>query len=271
VICFPLLGRVGRLGNQLWQFAATVGIARARGTDPHFPAWPYQPWFDVPDGWFGGRCAGEDATLYAPHIDERARVYLQDYGLWRDVADEIATVLQPSTAARAVLNQFTEFWELPRPVLSVHVRRGDNVPGADLGVPDKHRYHPLRPVDYYRAAVGVLGLRAASVAVFSDDPVWCEDHLADLGIDHAYVHHGFTRPKENEAGYDEPPFDWIDLHLMAASELHVISNSTYAWWGAFLSGDAGPIYPWPWYGPALSYVDAGLMFPPTWRRLSHAA
>jgi hypothetical protein len=45
----------------------------------------------------------------------------------------------------------------------------------------------------------------------------------------------------------------------------VVPNSTFGWWGAWLSRDPAPRYPTPWFGPALQPDhDASLMFPAKW-------
>lgn len=264
---FRHLGNAGRLGNQLHQIAATVGLARARRAEPRFPKWSYQPFFSVPDEMFVNDLHGVDAADLATHIDARTRVYLQDYGLWKDVENEIIEYFRPSKLAWETLTDQADFWVLGRPILSVHVRRGDNVQKNDPGTPNKHLYHPLRPMSYYQEALQRVRATVGSIAVFSDDIEWCKERF-----DADYFHHGVARPKEHEAAYTTAPvLDWIDLQLMAACDKHIISNSTYAWWGAFLSRNPQPIYPWPWVGPNLHFVDASLMFPPDWIRIEHGA
>lgn len=262
-ITFPLLGNLGRLGNQLWQIASTIGLAHAHNVAPRFPPWAYMRYFSVPEEFFVERPNGIEATALVPHMDERAAGYLQDYGLWVDVAPHIRSYFKPSSLALATLENYEEFAALPRPILGVHVRRGDNVQENDPGTPNKHLYHPMPTVEWYLEAMRALREGTKSVAVFSDDPAWCREHIpAD------YYHEGTVRPKEHEPAYASAPvLDWIDLFLYSRCQRHVISNSSYAWWGAFLSGDNCPVYPWPWFGPRISYVDAALMFPPLWSRL----
>lgn len=264
-ISFPMLGHWGRLGNQLWQIASTVGLARRLGMTPVFPEdWAYRRWFSLPDEMFGDSGSADVyADVAASKISPANPAYLQDFGLWRDSYDEVRALLMPSVDAQDyALALYTEFFRLERPVLSVHVRRGDNV--IDPGIPDKWRYHPLRPTSYYSQAMDLAREGCKSVAIFSDDPTWCEVQLeAD------WYQRGIPRPKENEPGYDLPPMDWVDLVLMTHCDRHVLSNSTFGWWGAMLSADPEPIYPWPWYGEALANEPAHLMFPRSWRRLEH--
>lgn len=270
----PQLGRVGRLkrpGNQLYELAATLGITHARGEDACLPEdWDYRPWFSVPDQLFGRNCTGTPASDLVPHLDPRARDYLQDYRLFADIMPTLREYLSPSPVAQAVLAEHDEFWDLPRPVLAVHVRRGDNVPGADPGHPvGKHLFHPCPPLAYYMLAIEVARQtygEAGTVAVFSDDPDWCEQHIpAD------YYQHGVVRAKEHLPQYHtEPALDWIDWFLLASCSAFVLSNSTFGWMAAMIAG--GPaIVPTPIYGPALDFLDESILFPSTWTRLSREA
>lgn len=260
MITFTPLGNHGRLGNQLWQIASTLGIADALGVPASLPEWAYEKFYSFPEGTFG-HAYGQEAhnTALVQHIHPDARIYLQDYGLWREIAPTIKDYCQPSKLAMETLMSYPDFWSLEPPIMSMHVRRGDNItnpPG----------YHPLRPVSYYHEALGLRDYN--SLVVFSDDPEWCRQNFGDVAD---YIFEGTPRPKEHEAEYATAPvLDWIDLQLMSFCDYHICSNSTYSWWGAFLSDDDMPIYPWPWFGSKLSYIDPGLMFPRNWKRLEHA-
>jgi hypothetical protein len=62
--------------------------------------------------------------------------------------------------------------------------------------------------------------------------------------------------------------DWVDLQLMAQCKGgSVLSRSTYAWWGAFLSRNENVTMPTPWFGPRLSYIDTSLLVVPGWREV----
>lgn len=274
-VIFPRLGQAGRIGNQLWQVAATVGIAGDKNDDFLLPEdWDYRPYFNIPD-WCYGPQVGVDAGTLPQHIDERARVYLQDFGLFqysetfiRELLSFTPLAIETACASPRVLEGF---WDLPRPWTSVHVRRGDNVTHP-LG------YHPLRSESYYKAAMKLIP-NPGTVIVFSDDEGWCIDHMPDwLNSNESSGYHpsknnfkvqsGPKRPREyaDRLAYDSSdPLDWIDLYLMSLCDYHVMANSSYSWWGAFLSNDPTPIFPSNWFGYLVSsYTDAGLMFPPGW-------
>jgi hypothetical protein len=264
------LGKAGRLGNQLWQIAATVGIARQRNEQVLLPWWEYQEFFNVPDVWFldkGITPSGTSVNEHVRHLPPEAKPYLQDYSLFAHIEDEIRQVFQPSASAQAKLNTF-ELPETPR--LALHVRRGDM---ATAHLRGEEGYHPLRPMSYYQDAVASFdGYRSA--IVFSDDIPWCREAFADSfdSKNLVFFEGGPSRSRECEDRYlIEPALDWIDLLMMAQCQQFILSNSTYSWWAAFISGTPGDQirYPLPWFGPKLQMIDASLMFPSDWRPISH--
>lgn len=263
MITFSPLGNSGRLGNQLWQIAATLGIADKLGEEVNFPRWSYEDLFCIPKELFVDATHGTEAheTHLVTHIDPRARIYLQDYNLWKDIKDKVIDWFQPSEHAENLLadiKQARPLLYLPRPLLSVHVRRGDNVTNPP-GI------HPLRPTDYYYTAMSQF--EYASTAFFSDDPKWTQDKFYDDGD---FFFHGTPRPKEHEPEYATAPvLDWIDLQLMTKCDFHILSNSTYSYWAAMIARSQGVVYPAPWFGKKLPYINAALMFPEDWIEINH--
>lgn len=265
VVSFRHLGFIGRTGNALFQFASTIGIARSMGAEPRFNEnWSHRPYFSVPDEFFGVPEDAVEATDLATIIDARTRVYLQDYRLWMPVIDEVRSYLKPSPLAEEMIaGQSAEFDQLRGPILSVHVRRGDNVPGQDAGVPNKQDYYVLPTVEYYQCAIKLLRTDCRSVVVFSDEPDWCAQNLdADLFF------RGVTRPKEHEPAFATAPvLDFVDLQLMARCHRHVVTGSTFGIWGALLAKSQKVVRPSPVYGPLLPYVDENTLFPSEWTRI----
>jgi len=254
-LTFPQLGRVGRLGNQLFQIAATIGLAHRHGMEPRLPTnWAYRKWFSLP-GWLFKDVEGTETHWLpdADHLPAEGRPYLQDLSLWEDQTELIRRFFAPSPAAIKSL----ELDELDdRPRVALHVRRGDYLLSPD--------HFPVPPLEYYLTAAAKYPEHL--VEVYSDDLEWCWKTLVPaLGRWPVFVYPGTPRPA-TYLGYDTAPIlDWIDLFLMARCERHIIANSSYSWWGAFLSGDTEAIYPAKWFGPALAHLDPSLMIPQGWR------
>jgi Glycosyl transferase family 11 len=132
--------------------------------------------------------------------------------------------------------------------VAVHVRRGDYVtdPGA-------RQFLGALPLDYYTAAARLMRDRSpdARFFVFSDDPAWCRSHLR-LGGPTTFVTHNQGR------GHD-------DLRLMTLCRHHIIANSSFSWWGAWLAESEAQIVVAPERWGAAG--DAGDVIPDRWCRL----
>lgn len=229
----------GHLGNQLWQIAGTLGIAATLNANARFPDWPYKDRFSIPNGFFSTEpLVGWDAEIFALHIAQRHRPFLQDPALWRHIEPTIHDYFAPGEQTRVDLeSKFAEILAIPAKT-ALHVRRGDY-----LDQPDRH---PTPSERYFRAAVEVLS--GKNIVVFSDDIDWCREHLS------------WARPTL----FMEGGADYEDLLLMTRCEHHIISNSSFSWWGAFLSRDRKTIFPRRWYGPEYRDADPTLMFLDGW-------
>jgi hypothetical protein len=103
--------------------------------------------------------------------------------------------------------------------VGMHVRRGDYA-SHDVFEHLDARY-------YARAAATIAGaVGEIRIFVFSDDPGWCAEELA---LEHLTTIVDRPLPPERH---------WEDLALMTRCRHHVIANSSYGWWGAWLSPSA---------------------------------
>ena len=172
----------------------------------------------------------------------------------RYFADHEATIRRdlafadpPDAANRALLAEIGEGLSV-----SLHVRRGDYVANPKIA-----SVHGTLPLDYYARAVELIASGASGdprLYVFSDDPAWAAENL-DLGLVTRIVDHNGNRATE-------------DLRLMAACRHHILANSSFSWWGAWLNPSADKIVvaPRPWFrDPAL---DDSTIVPERWVRLA---
>lgn len=135
--------------------------------------------------------------------------------------------------------------------VSLHVRRGDYVSN-----PQTAGYHGVCSLDYYRAAVAHVVERVpdAHFFVFSDDPDWVAVHL-DVGRPLTLV-----RINDGTRGM-------FDLTLMRRCRHHVVANSSFSWWGAWLNPVADKIVVAPrrWFAGAQH--DTRDLVPESWVKL----
>ena len=154
---------------------------------------------------------------------------------------------KPMLDARRAVRDAIEACE----AISVHVRRGDYVSN-----PKAAAVHGACSLDWYARAVALAAEGAAEPVffVFSDDPVWAKDNLS------LPARAVFVAPQADGR-------DAEDMHLMAACRRHVIANSTFSWWGAWLDPrpDARVIAPAQWF--ATDRQDTRDLIPERWTRL----
>ena len=221
MITFRQLGQVGRFGNQLWQIAATLGVAKSLGRDVALPAWEFERWFCFPSVFTGAQ--GDDVVPLSGLSGEYA-IYLQHLPLVAPIRDSLQEWLRPSVWGAEQVAGLRDVWR-PADATAVHVRRGDYA--------EEWRGHGMIPASWYERV-----WPEGRVLVFSDDPEWCRENLPGEVVD--------VGPIEQ----------WL---LSAECKAHVIANSTFAWWAAYVAG--GPtVYPVPWF-TRLPYGD---MFPSEW-------
>lgn len=123
--------------------------------------------------------------------------------------------------------------------VSVHVRRGDQLGRG----PESDEFgNAVRPAYYKKASRLVadrVGTEDLHFFVFSDDPDWCR---SGLQFDHSTT----------VVDHNDGETDYEDIRLMRHCDHHIISNSTFGWWGAWLCQNDAKIVtapsPWKRYG-----------------------
>jgi Glycosyl transferase family 11 len=131
--------------------------------------------------------------------------------------------------------------------VAVHCRRGDYVKEEHIA-----KRHGVCSIAYYREAMQIVLRKfpAAHFFCFSDDPGWVKANIKAPG---PITYVDFPR----DCGSTD------ELYLMSRCTHHIISNSTYGWWGAWLAdGDRLTIAPKRWFrDPTIETRD---LFPPEW-------
>lgn len=136
--------------------------------------------------------------------------------------------------------------------VSIHVRRGDYLK------PNYQSFHGILPLSWYLAAIDKLenSLNGITYFIFSEDKEWCREAFAFLGPRGVLVD---TRD-------DEP---WADMALMSRCHHHIIANSSFSWWAAWLNTfpDKIAIAPKNWYNDYLMNEQTFAMMPEEWIRI----
>lgn len=174
------------------------------------------------------RPIGFHPRFLAPRDHAYLTGYWQGERFFASVADEIREAFRPAGEVCQETQDVVRRIEQTDAV-AVHVRRTDYLTLS---------FTQVCGIDYYQRCVEELLSRhtGLEVFVFSDDLAWCEENL------------GFACPT-HYVGHNSGPSAYEDLWLMSRCRRHVIPNSSFSWWGAWLKEDqAGEVYaPRPWF------------------------
>lgn len=180
-------------------------------------------------------------------------VYLEGYWQSECYFSDIDEIIRNELTVRSpLLDKNLELAEeiLAVNAVSLHVRRGDYV------MDEKTRAaHGVCDLDYYLRAEDRVAksIENPHYFVFSDDPEWAAENLK-LRHPVRYVNHNGSMAHE-------------DLRLMSLCRHHVIANSSFSWWGAWLSTspDKLVIAPDRWFNDLT--IDTSGLIPSRWQRL----
>jgi hypothetical protein len=191
---------------------------------------------------------------FDPDVARAGRhVYLSGYwqseryfaGIANLLRDELTPCDPPTTATAEVLGHIDRVT-----AVSVHVRRGDYT------FTPVTRIHPPCTVDYYRTAVATIRERVPGTHffVFSDDPQWVRANLEWLHPATLVTHNGAVR-------------DYEDLRAMSHCRHHIIANSSFSWWAAWLCRHDAKVVvaPLRWFG--ITERSTRDLYPDGWLRV----
>jgi hypothetical protein len=187
-----------------------------------------------------------DPKLHQINGDLVIEGYWQSERYFADIADRLRHELQPihppPNEVSGLLDQIAK-----ENSVSLHVRRGDYISCSRAAA---HFF--VCDLAYYERAVAMVAERVLNPVffVFSDDPAWV---AKELRIDFPMVL--ASRPQSWP--------DYEDLRLMSHCMHHIIANSSFSWWGAWLNPNSNKIVVAPsrWFRVEKNTKD---LIPPGW-------
>lgn len=281
MIGYNKLGSNGRLGNQMFQYAALRGIAAHHNYNwvvpsPHGPHQTNYGLFDcfemtgvgknnlglIPENFptYKASTSAFDETFFNSCSDNcNIEDYFQTEKYFVHIKDEIKKDFQFRAEHLELCKNFiSQIGD----VIFLHIRRGDYI--------NLQYYHPVCELEYYERALKKFD-KDIPVLIFSDDIPWCSQQemfspdrflLSEGGERYAHVH----LDADGQMRHSLIPY--IDLCLMSLCSGGIIANSSMSWWGAWLmENPTQPIIaPQKWYGPAATVDDSDLI-PERWERI----
>jgi len=275
MISYKKIGHFGRLANQMFQFAATVGIARKANQGFAFPKENTEvpSVEDFKDG--VRREVYFDLPKYFPNVERTLRPleeiqtyhvaqepyfhfcpdmftvqdqtnlmgYFQSEKYFEHCSDLILGYFQfDKEIKKQAENNFPKF-PVKLEYVSIHLRRGDY---AGL-----QQFHPVMDADYYFDAMTQFMDGDYCFLIFSDDISYAKELFGE----------------QDNIVYIEGNDPAVDMCMMTMCDHNVIANSSFSWWGAWLNDNVNKkvIAPKRWFGPAYKGVhDTKDLYPQSW-------
>jgi len=132
--------------------------------------------------------------------------------------------------------------------VSIHVRRGDYLTNPN---------HSSLNISYYRRAISRFD-HERTFLIFSDDTNWCKKQ-------HIFSNKNFLFAEDFTKG-----IKYLDLSLMSKCNDHIIANSTFSWWGAWLSNSKNIYAPKHWFkNSKYEDYDTKDLYPENWNLINH--
>ena len=256
VTTYSTLGENGRLGNQMFQYSTLLAKARSEGYKFAIPdlafengklfryellsAFPslsadivtrenIQEIMSQQRGIYKEPSFTYDQnfSLISPDVDLfgyfQSELYFKDYR--SEIISEFSFNQEALTPASAMLQDCRK---MHSSVCSLHIRRGDYLNLSD--------YHTNLDANYYSPAIQhIMSLAQADVSflVFSDDVEWSKTFIQD----------------RERVMFSESNDHLVDMCAMSLCDYHIIANSSFSWWGAWLSNSKCTLAPRQWFGP----------------------
>ena len=272
-LTFKDIGNRGRLGNQLFQIASTIGIAESNGLEWMFPT-------SIINCTAGQlfRLSGEfernDQSVkvidYLELYETPYDIELPAHRVDRDIVISLGGYFQVYQYFEKSHNTLHDYLKVPLEMirtvqsavpevmlthsLTVHVRRGDYVGNflySDIGF------------DYYHSTLQHMRNISALIIV-TDDKTWVKREM-------------LPRFSKRGGGYKliVSPFESVlhDFVLLMLGHHIIIANSSFSWWAAYFKKfhaglrDGAVYAPYPWYNDSGRFAGLNRVsfYPSDWR------
>lgn len=223
VITFNDLEKLGRLGNQLFQVAATIGYAKKFGYD-----------FGINSNW---KYTNSFRNKLPTTDTKNNKIYKEPDVInftFEDKGDDLS-LLGYFQSERYFNRSDVEYYfrplsdvVMPDNTCFIHFRRGDY-----LSLPyQRGKINLTLNVKYYRNAINHINKinNGCRYVVFSDDIKWCKDNIKQY----------FNL--KNEITFEKND-DITDLFKMSQCDYGIVANSSFSWWGAWLGKEKTVLCP----------------------------
>lgn len=179
--------------------------------------------------------------------------YFQSEKYFKEYYDQIYNLTKIEERRAEILARQPTF---DMPTVSLHFRIGD--------YKNIQHIHPIMTIEYYKNALAYIQSKIP-------DPIqvvyFCEDTDLQTVLETIKVLHTHY-PKYTFVRCNPLLADWQQMLYMSCCHSHIIANSTFSWWGAYLNPSKEKIvcYPATWFGP-VAKTDSRDLCPPEWIKI----
>lgn len=211
----------GRLGNNLFEISAVIGLSDSLNVPFYLPTWAYSRYFkhELPqksrDELFSPRMKtftekqfSYDFISLDTRYDWNLSGYFQSWKYFVNSFDKIRYYFEPNFKTN----------DNSKELVSIHVRRGDYL--------ERSNFHTNLGQEYYQKAMDLFP--NDKFLIFSDDIKWC------MKSDWFDYDRCVFKVDETSNVPIPAPHDILHLFYMAKCKHHIIANSSFSWWGSFL-------------------------------------
>ncbi|HEX2954681.1 MAG TPA: alpha-1,2-fucosyltransferase [Bacillota bacterium] len=202
-------------------------------------------------------CFREPHFEYATQVRKLPQdVYLDGYWQSEKYFSEIASLIRKEftlTTRPGFANQAMARKIQSCQAVSLHIRRGDYANNPVI-----RSFHGLCGENYYKRAIETImaEVEKPHFFIFSDDWDWiCQKY-------------NYLKPAATIVSVNTPAYGYEDLRLMSLCRHHIIANSSFSWWGAWLADTPEQIViaPKQWFTKKSIHKTIDLC-PTDWRRI----
>lgn len=259
MIGFNHLGKLGQLGNQMFQYAATKGVAAKLNTSFTVPNHDEvlvdalgnclrieldnvfdlkcQRGFLQTNNYYEEKSFEYDEKIFELDGNTSLFGFFQTGKYFKHIEDDIRIDFTFKKEIQDTCDEIIEQFDNP---IALHIRRGDFLINSGN--------HANLELDYYKKALKEFDEKR-QVIIFSDDPIWCKEE--DIFSDDRFLVSDGNSPYQ-------------DLYMMTKCSDFIIANSTFSWWGAWLANVGKVIAPSIWFGPNLKYKNLKDLYCDNW-------
>ncbi|KIF82724.1 alpha-1,2-fucosyltransferase [Noviherbaspirillum autotrophicum] len=279
---------IGGLGNQMFQYASALALAKRTGSDlildlsafkhyslrdyglqqwkisariassvelRKFPRWGarvarYTQKLGIKTRFYSELGLGFDPAFMKLHAPVYLNGYFQSEKYFLNIRSILLEEFQPSNPLLAQNSRHASD-AIESNSVAIHIRRGDYVSNThNLSI------HGVCSLGYYERAINIIRSKIgpANFFVFSDDMEWVRENIR-IPDEVVFVEGNNARPE-------------ADIHLMSLCKHNICANSSFSWWGAWLNRNPEKIViaPDPWF--VSKALDSNHLIPQDWFQVS---